>query len=280
MILYGVLVGQVLQYYEQYKRDKLWLRYFVLFIFVVESSNTMLDIGMVYEPLILHYGEVPDLFPTVFVTQPICVVLVSMPIQFFFAYRINRLTNSLWLPVIICVFALASFAGGLWTAAMIVILKEFAKKRLATNAALLWFLGSCVTDVLIASSLVFTLMRSKTGFPSTDSVVNKLIRMTIQTGLVTAVFSILDVICFMVLPETAVNFVWDMALSKLYATCFLSTLNARAAFAERMLSTIPVTDSIGFGQSNVHEESTHGIALRAPVKNTRDTKSQGLYLEA
>jgi hypothetical protein len=55
-----------------------------------------------------------------------------------------------------------------------------------------------------------------------------------------------------------------MALSKLYATCFLSTLNARAAFSERMLSTIPVTD-IGFGQSNVHEESTNGIALRAPV---------------
>jgi hypothetical protein len=29
----------------------------VLYIFVVESSNTMLDIGMVYEPLILHYGR-------------------------------------------------------------------------------------------------------------------------------------------------------------------------------------------------------------------------------
>jgi hypothetical protein len=38
-------------------------------------------------------------------------VLVSMPIQMFFAYRIGSLTKSFWLPLVICIFALASFGA-------------------------------------------------------------------------------------------------------------------------------------------------------------------------
>jgi len=45
--------------------------------------------------------------------------------------------------------------------------------------------------------------------------------------MITAVFSILDVACFMALPHYAINFVWDLALSKLYSNCLMSTLNAR-----------------------------------------------------
>ncbi|KAJ7440773.1 hypothetical protein B0H11DRAFT_2352271 [Mycena galericulata] len=232
MILYGVLVGQILTYYQVYKKDPLWIRLFVGFLFFVETSNTALDIAMMYQPLILEYGkknccEKPVFFPTVFMTQPLCVVLVSMPIQLFFAWRIHQLTKSPWIPLVISVFAIGSFAGGIWTSAMVQILREFAKKPLLHNSALLWFLASCVADVLITISLVITLSKKKTGFVATDSVLDKIIRTTIQTGMITAVFSILDVVCFMALPHYAVNFVWDLALSKLYSNCLLSTLNAR-----------------------------------------------------
>jgi len=182
---------------------------------------------MMYQPLILEYGQKPMFFPTVFMTEPLCVVFVSMPIQLFFAWRIYQLTKSPWIPAVIAVFAVASFAGGLWTATMVQVLRLFAKKPMLHDPALLWFLASCVADVLITVSLVLALSKKKTGFSATDSVVDKIIRMTIQTGMVTALFSILDVVTFMALPHIAVNFVWDLALSKLYSNCLLSTLNAR-----------------------------------------------------
>ncbi|KAF8167049.1 hypothetical protein K438DRAFT_247458 [Mycena galopus ATCC 62051] len=219
MILYGVLVGQV------------------GFLFFVETANTTLDMAMMYQPLILEYGQKLVFFPIVFMTEPLCVVLVSMPIQIFFAWRIHQLTKSLWIPAIISVLAVASFAGGVWTATMVQILREFAKKPLLHNSALLWFLAACVADILITVSL----RQKKTGFSTTDSVLDKIIRTTIQTGMITALFSILDVACFMVLPHYAVacsvinntpltstiDFVWDLSLSKLYSNCLMSTLNAR-----------------------------------------------------
>ncbi|KAJ7495165.1 hypothetical protein FB451DRAFT_1550725 [Mycena latifolia] len=254
MICYGVLVGQVLTYYQVYKKDRLWMRLFVAFLFFVETANTALDMAMMYQPLILKYGQKPVFFPDVFMTGALLilsnsilsnpfitniravmyrkspnaeVVLVSMPIQVFFAWRIHQLTKSPWVPLTIIVFALASFAGGLWISAMVQILRQFAKKPLLHNSALLWFLASCVADVLITISLVLTLTKKKTGFAATDSVLDKIIRTTIQTGMITAIFSILDVACFMALPHYAVNFVWDLALSKLYSNCLMSTLNAR-----------------------------------------------------
>lgn len=227
MILYGVLVGQVLTYYQSAKSDPVWMRVFITCLFFVETANTALDMSMMYQPLILEYGQKPVFFPAVFMTEPLCVVLVSMPIQLFFAWRIYQLTKSPWIPAVIAIFAVASFAGGLWTTTRIQVLRLFAEKPMLHVPALLWFLASCVADVLITVSLVLTLSKKKTGFAGTDSVVDKIIRMTIQTGMVTALFSILDVVTFMALPHIAVNFVWDLALSKLYSNCLLSTLNAR-----------------------------------------------------
>ncbi|KAJ7629050.1 hypothetical protein FB45DRAFT_919877 [Roridomyces roridus] len=209
MILYGVLVSQALTYYQVYKRDALWMRIFVACLLVIETANTALDMAMMYQPLILEYGQKLVYFPTVFMTQPLCVVLVSMPIQIFFAWRIFQLTQSLWIPLIISVFSVASFAGGVWTATMVQILREFVKKPLLHNSALLWFLASCVADVLITISLVRTLMSKKTGFVATDSVLDKIIRTTIQTGMITAIFSILDIVCFMAFPASPPAIVSD-----------------------------------------------------------------------
>ncbi|KAJ6630310.1 hypothetical protein B0H10DRAFT_2207988 [Mycena sp. CBHHK59/15] len=299
MILYGVLIVQVLNYYQTYKRDAAWMRYFVLALFILETSNTGFDMAIMYQPLILEYGssyatipasfilftnfkgQKPNLFPMFFVTQPLLVVLVSTPIQLFFAWRIKSLTKSYWVPACIAVLALAACTGGVWTAVMIRILKTFANKPHLHNSALLWFLASCVADILITISLVVSLSKRKTGFSSTDSVIDKIIRMTIQTGMLTAVFSILDVICFMVLPHAAVNFIWDLALSKLYTNCLMSTLNARVG-----LNNVSATGVSGQQRNNSHglvqpptspTGRRHALQQESFVDPSRRMDSSGVY---
>ncbi|KAJ7772791.1 hypothetical protein B0H14DRAFT_3508898 [Mycena olivaceomarginata] len=281
MILYGVLVGQTVTYYQVYKKDPTWMRCFVGFLFVVETANTVLDMAIMYQPLIVEYGQKPVFFPSVFMTEPLCVVLVSMPIQLFLAWRIYQLTKSFWIPAIISVLAVASFTGGVWTATMVQILRRFAKKPLLHNPALLWFLSACVADVLITVSLVRTLSKKKTGFSATDSVLDKIIRTTIQTGMITwsavqhigrcvlydssgksrsrvLLFTVVIVsrsitpCTFSRVPLTklkldlrgplARNFVWDLSLSKLYTNCLMSTLNTR----QRLSSNTSQQSSSGF----------------------------------
>ncbi|KAJ7016102.1 hypothetical protein C8F04DRAFT_1282573 [Mycena alexandri] len=99
----------------------------VLFLFCIETANTVLDMVLMYQPLILEYGQKPLFFPTVFMTP------------------------------IVSLLAVASFAGGLWTAIRIVTLKFIADKILKHDSELLWLVAACAADIIIALTLVLTL---------------------------------------------------------------------------------------------------------------------------
>jgi len=277
MILYGVLISQLLTYYKNYQHDAAWMKFFVFGLFAVETANTGFDMTIMYQPLIQNYGQKPNLFPTFFVTEPLCIVAVSTPIQLFFAWRIGSLTKSWWVPAIITLMAVASLTGGVWTAVMIRVVRTFANKPKLHNSALLWFLASCVADVMITVSLVLTLSKRKTGFTGTDSVIDKIVRMTIQTGMITAAFAILDVVCFMVFPHYSINFVWDLTLSKLYTNCLLSTLNARQGLNSQSASG---------GISDQRRNQSHGLVNPTSAgrrgqdtfaENTRHLQSSAMY---
>jgi hypothetical protein len=246
MILYGILVTQTYSYYQLYKKDALWIKGLVLYLFIVETANTGIDMAMMYQPLILEYGHQLKTFPVMFAAEPITIVAISMPIQLFFAWRIFRLTKQSLIAIVISLLSFVSFTGGVWTTVKIIIIKSFSRKPELHWSALVWFLAATVADVLITVTLVINLSRRRTGFSATDDAISKIIRMTVQTGMLTALFAIGDVVFFMTLPKTALNFIWDLALTKLYANCLMSTLNARAALKEmssaysnpRHLSTI------------------------------------------
>lgn len=234
MILYGILIVQTYHYYLTYKGDARWIKYLVVYVFFMETLNTGCNMAMMYQPLIQNFGRpvATTLFPTLFAAEPITIVAISTPIQLFFAYRIWLLSKNNWLPGVIAFFAVVSLGGGTWTTVLIVKVKVFARKPELHWPALLWFLSAVVSDVMITVVLVITLNKRKTGFTATDDVVSKIIRTTVQTGMLTALVAIGDVIFFMTLPHTALNFIWDLALTKLYANCLLSTLNARAKLNE------------------------------------------------
>ncbi|KAL9710040.1 hypothetical protein Ac2012v2_007102 [Leucoagaricus gongylophorus] len=191
-------------------------------------------------------------FPVMFAAEPITIVAISTPIQLFFAWRIRLLTKQNTIASIITILSLVSLAGGLWTTIKIIIIKLFSRKPELHLSALVWFLSATVADVLITGTLVINLSRRKTGFSATDDAISRIIRMTVQTGMLTALFAVGDVIFFMTLPRTALNFIWDLALTKLYANCLLSTLNARA----------DIKESTSHQSGQCHQISTTGGASR------------------
>ncbi|KAF5364845.1 hypothetical protein D9757_011276 [Collybiopsis confluens] len=255
MILYGVLLNQMYFYFQTYKTEVLWIRLLVIYLFIVETANTVLDMAMMYQPLITEYGTTKAVqnFPTPNKNAPPHSYLAfdnnrthhdrrhfnsysmllrledleDYEIALDTIYHRSSLIRIIWQVSFIPVFHIA-------------ILKLFAKKPELHWSALLWFLTSCVADLLITGTLVRTLVRltfssvygaqsqRKTGFGATDTMIDKLIRLTVQTGMITAICAIGDVAFFMALPHAALNFIWDLMLSKLYANCLMSTLNARS----------------------------------------------------
>lgn len=273
-ILYGVMILQVFIYYQTYK-DGIGLRLFVLYLFVAETLNTGLAITMIYEPLVRKYGtlDAVTFFPSMLPTDPITTVLISTPIQIFIAWRIRVISRTTWSALIICILAMISMGGGIWLTRTIINLDRFAKKPMLHWPALTWLIASAVADITITASLCYYLARQKSGFSATDDTINKIIRLTVQTGLITTLFAILDVVCFLVLPHTTINFVWDFALSKLYTNALISTLNARAGWGSL----------IDTNSANEMRSHAYGVGYRESrisqfhARGTSQTLSTGIY---
>ncbi|KAL5478299.1 hypothetical protein ACEPAI_2483 [Sanghuangporus weigelae] len=84
------------------------------------------------------------------------------------------------------------------------------------------------TDIFIVIVLVCLLWRHRTDSKRGDTVVKRLIKYTISTGLITGVWGLLSLIFVEALPNTFVYLIADLTIPKLYINCMLTLLNARS----------------------------------------------------
>ncbi|KJA22397.1 hypothetical protein HYPSUDRAFT_656476 [Hypholoma sublateritium FD-334 SS-4] len=84
-----------------------------------------------------------------------------------------------------------------------------------------------LVDSLIAVSLCILLVRNRTGFKQTDSVVSRLMLFTINTGLLTSIAAVACFVTYAIWPQRFIFMGIYFALSKLYANSLLASLNAR-----------------------------------------------------
>ncbi|KAF4584583.1 hypothetical protein EYR38_001812 [Pleurotus pulmonarius] len=228
-ILYGFLILQTYTYYQTRKNHKPLLDYLVLYLLFMETLNTGFDIALIYEPLILRYGteEAVKFVPLMLIADPIVMALISTPIQLFFAQRIYIISNSKLIVASILFFAFCSLTGGIAATIATAVIREFARLQELKGAIITWLFSSAIADITITTGLLVNLYRRKTGIKATDDIVDKTMRFTLQTGLLTSIFASLDAILFLAIPDTAYNFALDFPLSKLYTNSLLSSLNAR-----------------------------------------------------
>ncbi|KAJ7176962.1 hypothetical protein C8R46DRAFT_1346877 [Mycena filopes] len=291
MILYGLLIAQIMTYYQTSRKDSIWIRLLVFYVLFVETANTALDISVMYQPLVLEYGSIPGKLPTVFLTQPLCIAMIAFPIELFFIYRIRTLTGNKIIPVIFVVFSCIAFGCGIWTTVALAGATGWDDVSVSFQAATAWISSSMGTDLCIAAVMAYALRSKKTGFSHTDTVVDRIIRMTVQTGLITAVTNILDMLSFLFIKNSTFNFMWSNPLSKLYSNCMMSSLNARVTlkadlpthvqsdsavrsagsrgFTAARLVTLDNKDTIG---GNSYQTHSIGMDLSDPESGIRMTK--------
>ncbi|KAJ3513585.1 hypothetical protein NLJ89_g2866 [Agrocybe chaxingu] len=214
MILYGVSCVQV------------------LYLFILETANTGFNIGLLYEPLVLYYGEQRsfEISPLMLIMDPIVTVMISTPVQLFIAWRIRIISNYIIMPIIIVFFGTCAFIGGIALTVCVSYIRPWARFTEFEGAVITWLAASAAADLLITASLSWSLRQRRTGIKVTDDKIARIIRLTVQTGLVTAIFATVDVVVFLTVKGTTLNFIWDLPLSKLYTNALLSTLNARAGW--------------------------------------------------
>ncbi|THH20332.1 hypothetical protein EW146_g1024 [Bondarzewia mesenterica] len=188
----------------------------------------------------------------------VCAGIIEMSVQFFFAFRVKVLTGKMWTTIIIAIFAVAGCAGAIG----VLVASIVAAPTPVNNAhfrpiIIIWLIFSVAADTLISILLVRHLQKYKTGFPDTDDVINKIIRLTVQTGLFTSLFALLDLILYLT-EDTGRHLVFNLALAKLYSVTLLSSLNAREGW---QMSSIQMFTDGGRLDINAGKNDPAGVSI-------------------
>ncbi|KAF7364359.1 putative Transmembrane protein [Mycena sanguinolenta] len=200
--LYGVLLVQTYMYTELFPNDSRGLKMLVGVMFFFETLFTVLMTIAAWSMFGDGWGD-PNVilqFNWTWGILPLLSGIHSGMTQGFYIWRIWVLTKQLWLPVPICLGVFTQLFGLYWFA----IKFNIAHWRIASLPPLsgevtVWLVGSASCDVLITLALTGILWRRKkqSEFADTTGILNRLIRLSVETGALTSVTAILEIILWL-----------------------------------------------------------------------------------
>ncbi|KAJ7055021.1 hypothetical protein C8F01DRAFT_1373949 [Mycena amicta] len=226
-ILYGVTTMQAYIYFTRFPDDHWMIKSTICFIWMAESAHVGAVSHTLYTLIVLDYGHPERLLerpPRSIIGYIFLTVSIAVCVQIFFAYRIYILSKSRIIPFITYTLSFVRFVLGTSLFAVGLSVKsvtEFGTKWQWLGITM-WSL-SAAEDVTITATLVYLLWRQKGGVKTTNAFLDKIIKWSIETGLLTCSFSLITVILFHKMPD---NFIW-IAFSTLEARMFSNSLFAR-----------------------------------------------------
>ncbi|KAI0361299.1 hypothetical protein OH77DRAFT_1417538 [Trametes cingulata] len=90
-------------------------------------------------------------------------------------------------------------------------------------------------DVTLTGTLIFVLLRSRTGFKTTDNIIEVLILYMVNTGLLTGIISVIAFVFALTLSGNLIYVGFGIVGTKLYANSLLAVLNSRKSLNNKVM---------------------------------------------
>ncbi|EKM52241.1 uncharacterized protein PHACADRAFT_260480 [Phanerochaete carnosa HHB-10118-sp] len=228
--LYGVLSVQVYLYHLAFPNDSRIVKTLVYGVYLIETTQTILVTHDAFNAYAKGYGDLTALGSAQleWLAVPIFSGIVSATVQMYYAYRVTILSGSRLLGIGISLIALLQGASAIAQGAQAFKIGNFAD--LATKAfasCTIWLAGSATCDVIIAACMTYLLLRKDTKVPETHAIVTKLVRLIVETGMLTALAATIDIILFLAFPHNSYHGCVATTLAKLYSNSLLVLFNSR-----------------------------------------------------
>ncbi|KAH7913091.1 hypothetical protein BJ138DRAFT_1224351 [Hygrophoropsis aurantiaca] len=225
MFLYGVICMQAFHYFQNYPKDRRSLKILVTWICILETAHTALSIHFVEHYLILNFNDNTTLEYAIWSMGSSYFVgfFIAYAVNLCFIWRIWLLSKKLWIAISLSIMATVRLGFGLGNASVGFKYTAWVvfKAKVFPTMVVGWVISALV-DIAIAVTLCYYLHRRRTGMRRTDSIINRLLLYSVNTGAVTSFFAALVVITFLTLPGAAYA-AFVGVQSKLYAVSLLAT---------------------------------------------------------
>ncbi|EIW53085.1 uncharacterized protein TRAVEDRAFT_75231 [Trametes versicolor FP-101664 SS1] len=251
LMLYGMTIHQTYRYLRMYTSDKGILKTTVRILFLADTIHSMLSVHICYYYLIQSQADHSMLLNGVWSIRSIGLVtqLVVTIVQGFYLRRIRIIGAHVVVQAVVAMLMLGEIVSNL-----VMTVALFETVSLATWAKSAWLAAvpygfTIVTDVILTSTLILFLHRSRTGMRQTDTLLNTLIAYTINTGLLTTSLSTLCLFFTIRQPYNLIYFALNMPITKSYTNSMLTVLNSRHALADRACATTGDLGTFGMAAS-------------------------------
>ncbi|KAK6980760.1 hypothetical protein R3P38DRAFT_2808998 [Favolaschia claudopus] len=166
--------------------------------------------------------------------QTVVGILLGTLVQFFYGWRIYVISKkSVILPAMIFrVQVLQTCRAACRTLPHLALYMVQLTFMQVWSAIGLGF--GAAADLLIAGTMIYYLLKSKTEFRKTNRAINMLVAYSLSTGALTSVFAIGDVIAGSVAPSSLDHVPFFFILIRLHFLSFMSILNSRDHVREQL----------------------------------------------
>ncbi|VDC04854.1 unnamed protein product [Peniophora sp. CBMAI 1063] len=233
-LFFGISCVQLYIYYVSFSKENRWIVGSVYGVFLVDLVHSVVVAARGWRFAVAGWGR-PELieFPGwTFIVVPGVSSLVAAWVQTFYAWRIYRFGAWRIIPATIIFFALAQTGAAWGIGIQYAFMQDASSLHLPSMFArtIIWLGGGSIADLLIMCSMVKLLMGARNrdnGIMKTELLINRLIRLTVETGFACVLTAITELIIFLSLPNNNMHLFFSFLLSKVYAVTLMVNLNSR-----------------------------------------------------
>ncbi|PBK82145.1 hypothetical protein ARMGADRAFT_1019899 [Armillaria gallica] len=233
LILYGILCDQVYIYYISFPKDNLMSKTVVYLLWLTETVQTATTIYYTFDTFCYDFGILSGL-DEVHITWFTVIILsgfVGCIAQLFYAWRMYKFSKKArWLCIILSVIAFTQFAAAICCGIQIRNSGHYSnlqKSSMLKVTTIIWLGGSVLCDTAIALCMTYLLSRAQTGLKSTRILLSRLIRLSIETGTVTAAIAAVHMALYLSAHNDNYPSVPANCLVKIYSNTVLAVCNSR-----------------------------------------------------
>ncbi|THV03626.1 hypothetical protein K435DRAFT_962341 [Dendrothele bispora CBS 962.96] len=281
-ILFGIMSVQSFRYFQVFAKDPVQLKVLVAGLWILDTLQLFFIGDALYFWMVSNYANPKSLADStwsfnmgIFTTNSIVLI-----VEMFFAYRVFTVSKNVWLALVIATLSLCY-----WGFELATLIRTFQLVKVELFFEFQWIASTglacaAVADLLIAASLSFYLHQSRTGIKTTDSVINKLLLYAINTGLLTSVFALIDMICFLTMPSNLIHIAFNLMIGKLYTNSLLASLNVRTSLRSELQNHTSYTMSSFQAARQASAPSSKGQSTTVDVARTIDVHTDYVDFES
>ncbi|PCH33056.1 hypothetical protein WOLCODRAFT_159806 [Wolfiporia cocos MD-104 SS10] len=262
----GVLSVQIYMFHSFFPDERPLLKALVIGLYVFECVQTVLITVDTFDIYVYSHADYASVTAplNLWFSSLIMNAMASVTVQWYFAWRLYIVSKSIVLLAGICFLAFIQAGAGFTSGIMQKEAPSLVNYRPVHPVTMVNLIGCALVDSIIAISMTVTLLRARSNVLAYRTpILNRIIRLGIGTGTLTASVAIVVLAMAFGSPQTFLFETLGFVISQFYVNSLVTNLNSRHFLrAEQQVVDISLRPSIW----KVTDGRTHTLAttLRDP----------------